>query len=101
VEAAPSAPLQPPDNLPESDRAAWNSPERTALPNPQVVTTESGDSLWTISERVYGRGDYYKALFLHNRALIPQPDRIAAGIQLAIPSLDELRQRFPDACPRE
>jgi nucleoid-associated protein YgaU len=99
VEAAPSAPLQLRDNQ-ESDRAAWNSPEHT-MPNPQVVTTESGDSLWTISERVYGRGDYYKALFLHNRALIPQPDRIAAGIQLAIPSLDELRQRFPDACPRD
>ena len=72
---------------------------RTPSAAPTTVTTAFGDSLWTISERVYGRGDFYKALFLHNRALLPRPDRIAAGIELRVPSLEELHQLFPDACP--
>ncbi len=66
---------------------------------PTSVVTTSNDSLWAISERVYGRSDFYKALFLHNRALLPRPDRIAAGIELATPSPEELRRLFPDVCP--
>lgn len=66
---------------------------------PQTVVTVADDSLWNISKRLYGRGDFYKALWLHNQSVIPRPDRILPGIRLVAPNVDELRQLYPDACP--
>ena len=66
---------------------------------PQTVVTVADDSLWNISKRLYGRGDFYKALWLHNQSVIPRPDRILPGIRLVAPNVDELRQLYPNACP--
>jgi nucleoid-associated protein YgaU len=65
------------------------------------VVTETDDSLWRVSKMVYGRGDFYKALYLHNKAQLAYPDRIAAGIQIVTPSAAELRRLYPSACPEE
>jgi nucleoid-associated protein YgaU len=67
---------------------------------PTAIVTLADDSLWKISERIYGRGDYSKALYMHNRPLLPRPDRIPSGVQLSAPAADELRRLYPDACPR-
>lgn len=107
----PIEPLPPPTSpaeVPEDRAAAYLQPpiginasptELPAPPPPTSVVTAANDSLWLISQRVYGRGDYYKALFLHNRSAVSRPDRIAAGIELSTPSISELQQLFPDACP--
>ena len=68
---------------------------------PEKTTTVADDSLWKIAERAYGRGEFYKALFLHNRALLPRPDRIPAGIEIATPSIEDLRLLYPNECPPE
>lgn len=63
------------------------------------VVTESQDSFWRISERVYGSGKYYRALYQHNRQAVLRPDRLEAGIRIATPPLDELRALYPQLCP--
>lgn len=78
---------------------ASDSADEPAEVPPTSVVTVSNDSLWLISQRVYGRGDYYKALFLHNRAAVERPDRLAAGIEISTPNVAQLQQLFPDACP--
>ncbi|MGE0757513.1 MAG: LysM peptidoglycan-binding domain-containing protein [Pirellulaceae bacterium] len=83
----PANPASVPTELPDS--ALW----------PVMVTTRANDSLWSVSEQAYGVGLYYRALFAWNRDVIPRPDRIDAGVQLMIPSLDDLRQRYPELCP--
>jgi len=90
-------PDSPPATLPESgapthqDSAAtlppiaeWSAASSLATSAPTSVVTRANDSWWAISERAYGRGDFYKALFLQNRDLIEQPDRIPAGIELQV-----------------
>ena len=56
------------------------------------------DSFWSISERVYGTGVYFKALYEHNRERFPEPDRIAQGGEVEVPSLDALKRLYPDLC---
>jgi nucleoid-associated protein YgaU len=68
---------------------------------PLTVVTRRNDSLWSISERAYGVGLYYRALFAFNRDRIARPDWIEAGIELVTPPVDQLRKLYPDLCPDE
>jgi nucleoid-associated protein YgaU len=72
---------------------------RLSPPQNASVLTVANDSLWTISERAYGNGLFYQALFALNRDRVLRPDRIAPGIEILTPPLAELRQRFPNLCP--
>jgi nucleoid-associated protein YgaU len=70
--------------------------EPSAAPyGPATVTTVLNDSLWWISERVYGSGLHYLALFACNRERIARPDRIVAGVELLTPPVEELRRQYP------
>jgi hypothetical protein len=73
-------------------------PEEPAA-NPTIWETRDDDSLWDISVARYGRGDYYHALFAHNRARIQRPDRLARGLLLETPAVEVLAKRFPQLCP--
>jgi nucleoid-associated protein YgaU len=86
--------------LPEPPAELQPHHEDRPLPKPAAtsVVTEDNDSLWKISERVYGHGHFYKALFLHNQALVPRPDRLPPGIELATPSSETLQQLYPAEC---
>ena len=86
-----------PDQSAEVTRPPVLEVEPTA-PSGYVVT-EHQDSFWRISERVYGTGKYYKALYQHNRRAVLRPDQLEAGIQIATPPLDELRSLYPQLCP--
>jgi nucleoid-associated protein YgaU len=65
---------------------------------PQDVVTVEDDSFWSISERVYGSGVYYRALFRHNQTHVLRPDQLRPGIELKVPSLETLRRLYPDDC---
>ncbi|QDU97859.1 LysM peptidoglycan-binding domain-containing protein [Lignipirellula cremea] len=78
------------------------------LPAPRAFTAGQGlppaqtlpnDSFWMISERAYGTGVYFKALYQHNRDQFPYPDRLPTGAPLQIPPLAELQVLYPDLCP--
>jgi nucleoid-associated protein YgaU len=62
---------------------------------PRQLVTEPNDSFWLISRRAYGSGQYYKALFEHNRQRVASPDQIDAGIEIDTPPLEELRSLYP------
>ena len=63
----------------------------------QIV--QANDSFWWISQRAYGRGDLYKALYMHNWHRFPHPDRLPEGQIVDTPSVNELYQSYPQFCP--
>jgi nucleoid-associated protein YgaU len=64
-------------------------------------TVQPGDTLWSISEKVYGTGGYFKALGARNRAILPRSDKLTVGTQVAVPPTSELERDFPSLCPRQ
>lgn len=58
------------------------------------------DNYWMISKNLYGTGSFFKALAEHNRKKFPDPDRLKAGEVIETPSLEELRKKYPDLCPK-
>lgn len=68
---------------------------------PEFVLTDAEDSFWSISERVYGSGVYYRALFRHNEAKVLRPDQLRAGVEVRTPSLEVLKKLYPAEFPGE
>jgi nucleoid-associated protein YgaU len=63
-------------------------------------TVQPGDTLWSISEAVYGTGGYFKALGEHNRRVLPHSDVLAVGSQLSVPPREDLECDYPSLCPK-
>jgi nucleoid-associated protein YgaU len=61
----------------------------TPAPESKFYTVKSGDTLWAISEREYGKGkgDKYDVIFQANRPMLTNPDKIYPGQVLRIPPL--------------
>jgi nucleoid-associated protein YgaU len=55
----------------------------------KFYTVKSGDTLWAISEREYGKGHggKYDNIFQANRPMLTHPDKIYPGQVLRIPPL--------------
>ncbi|MEO8495821.1 MAG: hypothetical protein ABI614_12170 [Planctomycetota bacterium] len=85
----------------ELPKATPAAPSATRPSLPEIVLTEADDSFWTISERVYGSGVYYRALFRHNEAKVLRPDQLRAGVEVSTPPLEVLRERYPADFPAE
>jgi nucleoid-associated protein YgaU len=60
-----------------------------AAPESKFYTVKSGDTLWAISEREYGKGqgDKYNVIFEANKPMLTNPDLIYPGQVLRIPPL--------------
>ena len=58
------------------------------------------DSYWTISERIYGTGAYFRALAEVNRGKAARPDRLSPGLLISTPPIAQLEKDYPDYCPR-
>jgi len=58
-------------------------------PESKFYTVKSGDTLWAISEREYGKGAgaKYDVIFQANRPMLTHPDKIYPGQVLRIPPL--------------
>jgi nucleoid-associated protein YgaU len=61
---------------------------------------EPHDNFWRISQKVYGTGAYYKALEEYNRRQSGERKLVNAGDVLSVPSIDVLRDKYPDLCPK-
>jgi nucleoid-associated protein YgaU len=61
---------------------------------------QPNDSYWTISERVYGIGAYFKALAEHNRDKSDGEDRLKPGTLISAPPIGQLEKSYPDLCPK-
>jgi len=99
-----------PGEIPSRQADRDGTPENAAPPasnepiSPQDKTrsvhlTCADDSLWSISKQRYGRGTFYVALYLHNRAKVPDPSRLEPGVAIETPPEDELRRLYPTHCP--
>lgn len=55
----------------------------------RMYTVKSGDTLWKISEEMYGKGkgDKYNVIFEANTPMLTHPDKIYPGQVLRIPEL--------------
>ena len=72
--------------------------ESAAKPGQYVV--QPNDNYWTISEKVYGTGGYFKAIFEHNRRQHPTAERLQVGETLLVPAVADLQRDYPDLCPK-
>lgn len=62
----------------------------------ETYTVQPDDNFWRISQRLYGTGAYFKALYEHNRAKFPRADHMRAGDVIDSPSAQVLAERYPD-----
>ena len=53
----------------------------------RVYVVRSGDSLWTISKRLYGKGRFHQKLLRANRRRVLDGNRIKPGLRLIVPRL--------------
>lgn len=61
---------------------------------------QPNDSYWTISEKLYGTGAYFKALVQHNQGKGMDEERLQPGQLVLAPSVTELEKAYPDLCPK-
>lgn len=61
---------------------------------------QPNDTFWIISEKVYGTGGYFKALYEHNRRKFPREDQLRIGDELAAPPAMVLEQSYRKLCPK-
>lgn len=61
---------------------------------PYVVQPD--DNFWNISQKVYGDGSYYRALFAYNSDRYAHAEDVRAGSVLDVPPAEVLKQRYPE-----
>lgn len=61
---------------------------------PYVVQPD--DNFWSISKKVYGDNNYYRALFAYNSDRYPHAEDVRAGSVLDVPPAEVLKQRYPE-----
>lgn len=99
---APAASL-PRERAPQRSLPAASPP--SAVPSNfdrsgESYTIEPNDNYWRISQKLYGTGAFFKALFEHNRQDYPRADRLRPGDLISAPSIEVLERTYPDLCPR-
>ena len=58
------------------------------------------ENFWTVSERAYGSGGYFKALHAYNAEQHPVQDELTVGDEIMVPVRTELEREFPALCPK-
>ena len=102
VEQAPDASAPGPEAIPVTEPAAEAPPVETpAEPPPPAkkspvgpthyrvrIYQENGDCLWRIAEKVYGDRSKWRLIYLANRDIIHDPNKIYPKMKLKIPPAD-------------
>ncbi|MGO9115315.1 MAG: LysM peptidoglycan-binding domain-containing protein [Thermoguttaceae bacterium] len=91
---SPENSLRHGDDLPDRMRS------QPRLRDDGMCEVQPNDSYWTISERVYGSGAYFRALAEQNRGKAARPDRLPPGLMISTPPIAQLEKDYPDLCPR-
>lgn len=93
---APAAEFAPPQ-----DEISRHQHHPAHVPTPDgTYAVEPNDSFWTISQKVYGTGGYFKAVQRHNRKPGAGADGLEIGERILVPPVEELEQRYPQLCPK-
>ena len=93
--------MRRPANSPRSQEDIARHQRRPAhIPTPDgTYAVEPNDSFWTISQKVYGTGGYFKAVQRHNRKPGGNSDGLEIGGLILVPPVEELEQKYPQLCP--
>jgi nucleoid-associated protein YgaU len=83
------APAEPVEATPEVAAADEDTQPAVLAEGGKTYTVKSGDTLWKISEEIYGNGSKYMKIFEANTDLLEHPDRIFPGQELKIPDLED------------
>ncbi|HJR54795.1 MAG TPA: LysM peptidoglycan-binding domain-containing protein [Gemmatimonadota bacterium] len=70
----------------QSGSSTTARPEAKKAEGAKSYTVKSGDSLWKISEQVYGNGNDWRRIYEANKDRIQNPDVIQPGWVLTIPA---------------
>lgn len=102
------APLEAPQQTPNSTTAptaATTTEESASEPvrsaNERIVTVVAGDTLWELTERVYGDGRLFRAVFAVNETALQGSSKLQPGTLLRFPPQQELVRRFPGLIPAD
>ena len=60
-------------------------PKPAPQPEGKTYTIQSGDTLWSIAEKFYGKGVLWRTIADANKDTLPDPDRPKLGAVLRIP----------------
>lgn len=94
-------PLDDAGQMPDVIRTSLGVPEVSSGDIPhQPSVLEPADSWWSLAERHYGDGRFYKALYAWNRTTNPRVT-LAHGKDIEIPSKLDLEYAWPALLPRE
>ncbi len=85
----PAEPAEPATSEPAAGtvEAPVEAPAEAA--GERKYTVQSGDTLWKISQEMYGSGAKYMKIFEANKGLLENPDKIFPGQELTIPELED------------
>ncbi len=61
--------------------------------------TKQGESFWSIAQQAYGDGRFFNALYQYNRTKTLSFDDLNIGVELLIPSIQQMRRDWPKLCP--
>jgi len=96
--AKPPEVLQPGVAIEAVPVPATRPPTRPPTPGTAYVAA-TGDSWWSLAEKVYGDGRIYRALFAWNRAIDPRVS-LVPGTPIDLPDRDRLEASWPSLLPR-
>ena len=86
-------------NVPAVAPNTANSPPPAPAAKPKTVVVGPNDSFWTLSEKEYGTGDYFKALYEYNRERRDNADAIRVGDEILVPPVSDLQRLYPGIAP--
>jgi nucleoid-associated protein YgaU len=87
------------DALSADDEAPARLSASGVSPADELYTVERNDNYWSIAQKRYGSGAYFKALYEYNRRQADHASVISPGAQLRLPDEATLQRLFPTLCP--
>ncbi len=91
---APATNSTPKEEILPSDTLAA---EELLLPTPapekdiETVRLGKGETLRILAERLFGNREFWVYIYLENKHIIPDPNRVPAGISLLVPDTRQYR----------
>lgn len=100
AEPGPSSPGHSAVTARDWDLAPPASSSKGGLGEPVVtdrqLTVTRRDTLWSISQQVYGTARYVPALARYNQQIVPHPEKLPLGVHLLIPPPEVLEAQYPE-----
>ena len=63
--------------------------------------TREGDNFWSVAQKIYGDGRYFRALYKYNETTVPGFDSLMPGTRLGTPAKSDFVKLWPNLCPDE